>query len=431
MRDLLKTHDFAIAALIVAAWTASVVAAHWGQWSIDMSAIYLAGYFAASGEYDMIYAAPPGFFAPGEPVRWGEVLAGYQEAGDRAVPFIYPPIWAFVAAPLAGNTDPQTFFDLTRIFTIVAFGASILVAWRLMRPAGLSATAFAVISIIVASLTVPFQFSASLNQLQTVVILLILCSFERYLAGRGTAAGICLGLAGAIKISPILLVVIFIADREWRPAAIAIGTAAGVALLSLVIAGPTLHWTFLENARQITALVPLTGYNMTFETFVHDFFVPLSDHPISLFPPLGVDAPGVALAGKLLMPLALISALLATRGLARNTRLRMRLILIYTAVVWFGPVAWMHYYTLPLLLIPGLLGPWNPRAVMVAMIALMIGFNSSLAAFLMGYTLKHGTYTVFYPQHTALIPLALVIAGCVIWSLRQGWRMRQGTPATV
>ena len=421
LRGLLERHDFAVATALVSVWCAATIAGYWGQWSVDMSAIYMAGRFAWLGEHSWVYGAPPDFFSKLVPARWTAELEHFALQEEFSVPFVYPPIWAFLVAPFAGQTDPITFFDATRIVTTAAFGASILVAWRLMRPRGVSATVFAAVSIVVAALTVPYLFSVSLNQPQFLVVFLILLAFERYAAGRPLLAGILLGVVAAMKISPVLLCLIFAADRQWRAVLACLGTAGLLALLSLLVAGWDLHMTFLERVAQVEGLVPLIGFNMTFETMMYDFFVPMQDYPHTLSTVLGQDTPWVSALSKGLMIAAIWGAFRVTGGLDAFARLRIRLILVYLAIVWFGPLAWMHYYTLPLLLAPGLVGLWSWRRVALITAAMFVGFSKGAMLGMMDYTMDVlGDYEVFYAQHTALLPLLVFAVMLAVWSAREG-----------
>ena len=39
-----------------------LILGHWSIWAQDLSAIYYAGHMYATGQFDLIYAAPDGFF---------------------------------------------------------------------------------------------------------------------------------------------------------------------------------------------------------------------------------------------------------------------------------------------------------------------------------------------------------------------------------
>ena len=203
MPEAITRQDLRAAVIILAVWTAAVSVAYWNAWSLDMSALYMAARFFALGELGEFYNAPPDFFGQDLPDRWAAEMAAFGHAEETAKPYVYPPIWAALLSPLAGAVDPMTFFNVTRVPLIGAYAGSMFLAWRLMRPQGFRAPYFMLVSILIASLTIPFLFSASLNQPQLLVVFLILLAFERYAAGRDIAAGAVLGLAAAIKLSPV------------------------------------------------------------------------------------------------------------------------------------------------------------------------------------------------------------------------------------
>jgi uncharacterized membrane protein len=68
---------------------------------------------------------------------------------------------------------------------------------------------FAGFAVLFVETTIPAAAALSLGQPQLLVIFLILLGFERYIAGRDTTAGVLLGLAAAIKVTPIILAVFF------------------------------------------------------------------------------------------------------------------------------------------------------------------------------------------------------------------------------
>ena len=180
-----------------------------------------------------------------------------------------------------------------------------------------------------------------------------------------------------------------------------------------------LHWEYLARLREVDGLVPLVGFNMSFETLMYDFFVPFMPYEISESSRIGVDVPAVTLAGKIGMVLALAGVLFATRRLERSVRLRVRLILVYTISVWFGPIAWLHYYTLPLLLAPGLVGLWPLRRVALVTVCLTVAMSEVVMVGLLEHANRTDSFFAFFPQHVAFFPLAAVILALVLWSARQ------------
>ena len=416
MQRFFRENDLSIAVIVLSYWSYLMVSAMWGTWSIDMSAVYMAGHFAHYSDPTLMYAAPDDLFSH---VRLPEFdvflsLYGHQEKPQTA--FVYPPIWAFVASALANRVDPVTFFDMTRIVMTVSFAASVLVTWRLMAVRHMSATAFALLACVLGFLVVPVKFAIFLNQPHLVVILLILLAFERYIAGWKVTAGVLLGLAAAVKVTPIALALIFVADRNWRALGACVITSAAFLIASFAIGGVDLHLVFLERVAQVDALVPMHGFNMTFETVMHDFFVPL--HLLDPDIPIATNTAWVALASKLLLALSLAASLWITRGYDWSDRVRLRLFYLYIATIFFGPLAWMHYYVLPLLMIPAFSGIWRHPSALITAVFLAVGFSSPLMMGLFTYGQSMGGPDIFHAQHTALFPLVFFCALLPIWMRR-------------
>ena len=407
----LKRH-MAGAILLLAAWAVWTAVRYWNSYAIDLAAIYIAGHFASVGDVAMIYGGETARFAVGNVPQWRGVLESHGITGQSGSHYVYPPLWSFVVAPFAAATDPIAFFNAGRILLIASLAGSVLVVWRLMK-VPLSPFLFALIAITFIETTIPAAAALSLGQPQLLVIFLILLAFERYASGREVTAGALLGLAAAIKVTPILLALIFVADKRWRAVGAAAGISAGLALLSIAIAGFEPHLVFMSGVSWMESLMPVVGLNLTFETVMHDFFVPFVPCEPCSDPRMGVDTAWVALASKLLLAASLVAALWATATLPTADRIRVRLMLISTAALFFGPLAWMHYYTLTMLLFLGFASTLGLRLAVISTIPVWFGFSQAW----MGALLRNATAFPFesiYPQHTALLSLTCIATVTVL-----------------
>lgn len=428
MKRFFRTNDLSIAVILLSYWAFFMTSAMWGSWSIDMSAIYMAGHFAAYSDPSLMYAAPPDLFSPVRTPEFDAFLAAYNLDNKAQTAFVYPPIWAYAVAPLAARLDPIAFFDVTRIVTTASYSVAVLVAWRLVAARHMSATVFALIAMALAMATMPYKFAVLLNQPHLLLTLLILLAFERYIAGWKTTAGILLGLVAAVKVTPVLLALIFLADRQWKALAGCLTVAAAFMAASLAVGGVDLHLTFLERLRQIDSLMPMNGLNMNFETVMHDFFVPLSllDDGV----PIAENTAWVSLLSKALLIAALPASLWYTQTIDWADRVHVRLLLLYTAMIFFGPLAWIHYYMLPILLIPGLRVVWNQTGAKLMAILLMIGFSSPLMMAFHSHGQETGGSDIFHAQHTAFFPLALFCVMLPFWMTRKPGIAPVSTDAT-
>ena len=409
MNNLDARTDRLIACAILLVWTGLVTVRYWNGWSIDMSAIYMAGYFAALGETDLIAGAVTDSFARQIPEAWYLALATLGHPDPNVTHFVYPPIWAYVVAPLASATEPTQFFNIMRPFVAGSFAISVVLAWRIMRPAHVSLTLWSLIAIIIAQTTTPWTLGVDLNQPQMIVVMIVLFAFDRYIHGRFLAAGALLGLAAAIKITPVLLCAIFLFDRQYRAVLMAGAVSGGLAVLSLIVAGWEPHAVFLARADQIAELVPYVGLNFTFETVMSDFFVTAAPCLSCINPLHGLNVEWVSRLSSVLLVIFLAWTLMATRRMSFQDRTKLRLMLVPLITLFFGPLAWMHYYALPVLLYPGLVALYPSRAVILAGIPFWAGFSAFLMEGRLDQALAQDNFLTFYPQHTAILSVVALL----------------------
>lgn len=408
MKRIDAKFDMAAALVLLAAFLVWLFGVTWGTWSIDMSAVYMAGYLAATGQTDLIYSSPPLFFMNNDQPAWRAIIDPLGGAGEKVTVFVYPPIWAYVAAPLAERLGPIAFFDATRVVMYLSYAGSILLTWRLMAPR-VPATVFVVVVLAASVVTIPFTVAAILNQPQLLLVFLILLAFERYVAGRPVLAGVLLGLVAAVKITPVLLALVFAADRQWRAVAACLATAFMIMLASFAVAGVELHLDFLRQVRRFESLVPFLGLNATFETVMHNFFVPITQHAVPQGGPVADDTPWVSGLSRVLLVASVIAAIRVTRHLDLGERTALRLLLAYTAIIFFGPIAWMHYYMLPLLLMLGLPRVWNSWRWALAALAVVVGFMDKVVMTFFFKT-ESGEWPIgIFAQHLALLPFVALL----------------------
>jgi hypothetical protein len=345
--------------MLLAGWAVLTVMGHWNLWMPDLSAVYMAARLYAEGQAGLIYAAPEGFFG-GSPDAWADTLLALGVADQDAFPYVYPPLWAALLAPLAGTLGPYAFFNLVTTVQVPLIALSSVLAWRILRPTALPFWQWSVVTVILLKSSVIAWFALILMQPQITVIFLILLAFERYRAGAFVLAGAVLGLAAMLKLAPAGLVLIFVLDRRRCALAGFAGACALIGLAGLAVAGPALHLEFLHSLGRIGAGLFITPVNFSVPALIHG-----AGALTGLLPPLGpaphnIRIPAVPLAVGVISKLLLLGgiALLirATARLPDATRLPIRLFTLSLLLNLFGPVAWAHYFLLQLLLLPGLFG---------------------------------------------------------------------------
>lgn len=364
--------DLLLALALCALWTLAVVARQWGQWADDLSAVYMAGWFWGQGQPGLIYAAPPAFFGGAAPA-WMPALVSLGIADCTLFPYVYPPLWAVLTAPLAGALSPQQFFDLVTLIHVPMLAGSVLLAARLLRPARLPLSLWLAGGLASLVLLIPGEAALHFNQPSIATTFLTLLAFERLAAGHPLTAGTALALAAAMKILPALFVLLFIYDRQWRALAGFALTGAALAGTSLALAGVDLHHAFLSAASEATAHAFLSPNNMslrpvllTLAGAVGLIELDLNQrHLVLLRPAPLVDAVS---RGALVAGLAITAWRL--RHHPRCDRRALALIALGILVPLCSPIGWLHYYLLPMLLVPGLAAFLPPvRAAALLLVA--------------------------------------------------------------
>ncbi|WP_152544564.1 glycosyltransferase family 87 protein [Actibacterium mucosum] len=373
-------------ALAVAALAGWCLFQFWRMWSAfppDLSALYMAGYLHAEGMYDLIYARPSGFFG-GTPREWWGILPRLGLSGENVLPYVYPPLWAGLLSPIAGALSPEAFFRGALLIQIPMIAASVVLAWRILRPTSLPLWAWIMISVGLLSTSMLSKFAVVQLQPQITVIFLILLSFERYGAGKAQMAGAILAIAAALKLAPVVLAVIFVMDRNWTAFRMCALVGVCLAAVSVTLMGPQLHFAFLDSVRSLSDGVFITSVNYSVNAMLHGigiemgFFqtwVDLNTRNIRLnSSEVLVDRLCLAL-----LAFSLIAVLWRTRAMSERTRLTVRIFAIAGLFSLFGPLGWAHYFVLQMLLVPAMIPILGARSG--GLILLVFGLMTSVPAF--------------------------------------------------
>ncbi|RJQ77230.1 DUF2029 domain-containing protein [Pseudonocardiaceae bacterium YIM PH 21723] len=206
-----------------------------------------------------VYRAAGGWLLHGKPLY--EVgLYGTQD-----LPFNYPPFAALLFSPLA--ILPGSFALM--LFTVVNLAIVPLVVWRLLRAMGRRAdhTLIAITAVASVALfcTEAVFNSVVIGQINLVLLALVVFDLVRTTPSRWQGVGI--GVAAAIKLTPLLFIAYLVFTRRFRAAAVATGTFAGTILIGFLIApGSAVSFWFggvIGDPARITAAGLASGGNMS------------------------------------------------------------------------------------------------------------------------------------------------------------------------
>ena len=286
-----------------------------------------------------------------------ELYSVPMQAGDLLLPFIYPPFGALVLVPL-------TVFDWINgyhagVIMITVSALLILLCLHLVWRALLRGVETRTVDMVTAVtwplvlLLEPVWLNASFGQVNVVIMALVVLDLVP--RRRRLPQGWLIGVAAAIKISPLALLLFFLLRKDFR----AIITAAVSAVMMTLIAA-AVRWdatieyfstVLLGMGTQVEFGVN-TAYqsNSSLKGMVMRWFV--SDEAL--------DAGGTALNGIWLLLVALTIGLggwlmvaLMRRGLHLDAWLVNALIMLL-----ISPVSWSHHWVWVAMLVPVMLWRW-------------------------------------------------------------------------
>lgn len=163
---------------------------------------------------------------------------------DSAYGFTYPPFAALVMAPLVITSWPVA---VALSLLVNAAMVVLLLRWFLvpiLRRRDWPTWTPSALGFIAVVVFEPARDTFSFGQINLVLLVLVCADMRALTAGRRTA-GVGIGLAAAIKLTPAVFIGYLLLSRQYRAAATAAGTAAGATVLTAIVApGPSRDfWT--------------------------------------------------------------------------------------------------------------------------------------------------------------------------------------------
>jgi len=365
-------------ALLLIVLAAALIALRYGSLipSRDLMALWLAAKAVAAGDPGSVYPPLSPLFEMRPPLAWFEQARDLGRPGE-VYPYLYPPLWAWLLAPVTRWLD----------FGAVAAGAFLLNSLMLLtaplvglrlalggqkaaRGAGV-ALAFGLALLL---LTRIGPVALLQGQPQIGVAFLVLLGLERDRNGHPLAGGAAMGLAIALKLSPLPLALIWLIAGRRRAFGAAAVTAGGLGLVSIALAGWAPHAQFLAELRAIDHTMLVSGVAYSLDVVVASLAFASELHLVTSLPPeitdptivaaffapetgwaiLAKPAP-YALAQRMIVIAVVLGAGLALRRLDDPARRAALWAAALIALAFFGPIGWAYYYIAPAALAPVLL----------------------------------------------------------------------------
>ncbi|SDT69291.1 glycosyltransferase 87 family protein [Actinoplanes derwentensis] len=245
----------------------------------------------------------------------GGDLYGYAAPGTGA-PFTYPPFAALIFAPL-----PLVPFAVVATLWTAGTLAAVAGIARLVKPTGAALAALALIA------SAPVSSNLRYGQISVFLVLIVLLDALHVVPER--YRGIVTGIAGAIKLTPLIFVPYYWFSGQRRTAVtsvVSFAAASGIAWLVLPTESARYWFSTLFNVNRVGNIS--TGGNQSLNGVLLRWDI--DDH---------IRTPVVALAGAVVVVLALWRAARAHRAGDHLTAA----VVVGAAGLVLSPVSWTHH----------------------------------------------------------------------------------------
>ncbi|MGP6173378.1 glycosyltransferase 87 family protein [Corynebacterium sp. A21] len=268
---------------------------------------------------------------------------GYEVRGIN-LPFTYPPLAAMLFVPL--TWIPMLLgAALWTLVTAALLWWCIVIVLRhcLPRLANSDHRVLATWLLPVALLFEPVRETLGFGQINVLLMAFVLV--DTLSRRPWLPKGVLIGLAAAIKLTPAVFILYFLVRRDWKSAAITVGSGIGFTLLAFVL-NPTISWTYWLDTLRDTGRIGGLAYtaNQSIQGFL-----------FRLLPENTVDPVWLVLVALALI--GIIAAMFRVhRAAVSPAESAVGLVVLNSLVALVcSPVSWSHHWVwlLPLAIITG------------------------------------------------------------------------------
>ena len=352
----------------------------------DLSSYYTAGHMIRNGHARDLYTVGEGDSILGDATAGPWAAAGAAAGVSRQHYYIYPPFFALAAAPLSYLSFPAAMnFWLGLDGVLLALFFALYARQREERIAWPEIAFMAVASFLE---FLPLIWAMAIGQTSLIVLVLLAGTLVAWRRESDTAAGLLLGAAIAIKLTPALLTVFFLFRGRRRIAWISAATFSGIQILSILALGWEVHRIFFLEVVPMMSGGTCYFLNQSVGAFFNRLMTAGDVREVHL----ATSIPARALAAGASMALLALSAPRLRRrpeGVPLADELQFGLVVLLTLIL--SPISWTHHYLaalLPLFALSGSLGRGPTvslaRAVLLGLALLLIGRKPHADLFLHG-----------------------------------------------
>ncbi len=420
----------------------------WRETGEDLSSSYVGCRLVATGHTGVLYVYDAENFA-----NIGDLTGTWEHLGRAGGfngylhPYVQTPLWAYILQPLCDHTQFSAFKHVFLLLVLLSLAGAVWLVGRYWTPAVFSPWAMALL-LLGLWFSQPFVYAMFLMQTHALFFFLTIAGLVlAEHGGRGWRsagwAGLAVACAGAVKLTPIALVVYWLITGRWRAALSTVLWTAVLIAITVGAVGLPLTGAYLESLHRVSRVLLVAQNNQSFAAWaMARFYEPDEVFDINSLPlPTAVRLGstlllllGTAVGGWLDRRRAgLDTAPGSNRGIVAETGtapLPAGAMISLISLTIFAPIAWTHYSIILIAPVMVLLQAmrslrvWWPLAFLVPLVALNY---PPLATDVLQMNI--GDYAVVRGQFFSGL-LALVALGIAGWQLRGRAGMGKGAAPT-
>lgn len=306
----------------------------------DLSSSYVGCRLLDTHQATHLYAHDrQNFAAIGADDAWQRMAdAGGYEAFLH--PYVQTPLWGFTLRPLCARTSFRQFEWVFAVLELLSFAGCTWLVARYWAPSLFHPVALAA-ALIALWFSEPFRYAMDLMQTHILFLLLTVAAILLAEKKRPGLAGFLLACAAAVKITPAVVVVYWLARGRWKAAGSMLLSSALLWMVTVACVGRPLAATYLVELHRVSRVLLVSFNNQSFAAWAMARFYPYKD--VLAFRVLQLPDSIRMLSGVLMVGFAALGGWF-DRFRTNTAVAPMGAFLPLIAGTLFAPIEWSHYF---------------------------------------------------------------------------------------
>lgn len=263
-------------------------------------------------------------------------------------PYVQTPLWAWGLRPLCTALQWPAFLHVFVVLALCCIAGFVYLTARFWAPQLFSPLALA-ITLTLLAFSEPFLFAMVLVQTHALLLFLTVAGLVLAERERPVAAGMLVALAAAVKVTPGVVLLYWLANRRWRAAASFAAWSAGLLVFTRFTLGTSLFHEFTMSMHRVANVLLVAENNQSLAAWYMGRFFP----PDEVFDVNAFALPSALrlIATALMLAFAALGGWLDWRSARRlpansptSNRAHFGAAMTLVAMTLFAPIAWSHYF---------------------------------------------------------------------------------------